>query len=389
MTRPPHWITGHGCLSAAGVGVLETIETLLGGDMRRASVLDPEETRFFKLSIQDDWLRRFDFRRNGFMPNLFALLAAEEAIASAGLTPTDLKKLRVGVCLGSTVGCTNYQEEFALAYNLGKYPTAEALFDFYINNSSQFISRYFECQGPVQMVNNACTSGSDTVGIAANWLDADLCDLVICGGTEVVLSKIYSGFRSLMLCSPVVCKPFDKTRQGLTLGDGAGILILEKTNSPRAPKAQFLGYGAGSDAFHPTSPHPEARGLQLAAQTALSQAGLLASDISFINAHGTGTPHNDLAEGRWVKQHAPDTRLVATKGYTGHTLGAAGGLEAIFTILSLIEQRLPPSRGFQELDPEIGFAPTSEVESGKYETALSFSLGFGGTNSVLCLGRAP
>lgn len=388
MKRLAHWITGVGCLSAAGADVSETTEIFFSEKSRTASALDRSEDRFLKILLQSDWLHRFDFREDGFMPNLYALKATQEALDSAGFACADLRKLRVGVCLGSTVGATNYQEGFALDYNHGRLPSAKALFDFFQNNSAQFISRYFGCRGPVQMINNACTSGADAIGIAAQWLDADLCDLVICGGTEKILPKIFYGFKSLMLCSPELCQPFDQSRKGLTLGEGAGILILEKADSKRTPKARFLGYGSGTDAFHPTSPHPEARGLQLAAQMAVLQAGVKTSEVDFINAHGTATPHNDLAEGKWIRMNSPEARVVATKGYTGHTLGAAGGIEAVFTVLSLLEQKLPISKGFQKSDPEIGISPTTQIEKGDFKVALSFSLGFGGTNAALCLGSA-
>jgi 3-oxoacyl-(acyl-carrier-protein) synthase len=239
------------------------------------------------------------------------------------------------------------------------------------------------------MLNNACTSGSDAVGVGSGWLEEDLCDLVICGGNEVILERIQQGFRSLMLCSPVPCQPFDKNRQGLTLGEGAGVLLLEKRETPRQALARFLGYGAGSDAFHPTSPHPEARGLALAVRSALSAANLCLNDISFVNAHGTGTPHNDLTEGKWIARNLPHAPVVASKGYTGHALGAAGAIEAVLTALSLIRGCLPASRGFAEPDPAIEISPTTTVASGDYAYGLSLSLGFGGTIIALILGRAP
>jgi 3-oxoacyl-[acyl-carrier-protein] synthase-1/3-oxoacyl-[acyl-carrier-protein] synthase II len=267
-------------------------------------------------------------------------------------------------------------------------PDPVVLLDYFRNNTAQFLSRYFSCTGPVQMISNACTSGADAIGIAASWLHADLCDVVICGGTEEILPRIHDGFRSLMLCSPSnSCQPFDISRQGLMLGEGAGVLVLEKISSPRKSKGKFLGYGSASDAMHPTAPHPEARGLETAFASALAQAGLAASSVDFVNAHATATPHNDLAEGKWLARRLAQVPVVATKGYTGHTLGAAGALEAIFTLLSLSENVLPPSKGFSEVDPEIGFAPISARTTGEFHVAASFSLGFGGTNAVVLLGR--
>jgi len=391
VSRTPVWITGIGCVSAAGIGRNDSTRRLLGEAVSGAfeNLLDPGESRFFKLRLEEKWRARFPRFHEGEAPNLLALFAIEDALDSAGLEAADLRRLRVGICLGSTTGGANYQEEFATAYNTGKLPDPAPLMESFRNNSAQFLARELGLRGPVQLVNNACTSGADAIGIGASWLDASLCDVVLCGGTEIILMKMYYGFRSLMLCSDRPCRPFDRNRDGLTLGDGAGVVILEKAGSPRRPLAALLGYGCGSDAHHPTTPHPEARGLALATRMALAQAGAAAGAVDFINVHGTATRHNDLAEGGFIAANFPRARVVATKGVTGHTLGAAGGLEAVFTVLSLAKGRLPVSRGFGEADPEIGVEPTRVIEEGHYKCALSFSLGFGGINSVLCLGRTP
>jgi 3-oxoacyl-(acyl-carrier-protein) synthase len=391
VSKDPVWITGVGCVSAAGIGWKDVARRLWGEAVSGGfeDLLDPGEGRFFKLRLEDSWCARFPRFHEGEAPNLLALLAVEDALDSAGLEAADLRRLRVGICLGSTTGGSNYQEAFATTYNTGKLPDPAPLMDYFRNNSAQFLARELGLRGPVQLVNNACTSGADAIGIGASWLDAGLCDVVLCGGTEVILLKICYGFRSLLLCSDRPCRPFDRCRDGLTLGEGAGVLVLERAGSPRAPLATMLGYGCGNDAYHPTAPHPEARGLALATRSALAQAGLPAGAVDFINVHGTATRHNDLAEGKFIAANLPRARVVATKGITGHTLGAAGGLEAAFTVLSLAQGRLPASRGFDEVDPDIGVTPTRTPEAGDYKCALSFSLGFGGINSVLCFGATP
>lgn len=371
-------ITGMGIVSAAGRGVEATAARLFAGSP--VSMIDPEESRFFKL-------RDFNGSAEEFAPNLLALAATEEALKDAGLEGQELTGLRVGVCIGSTAGCTNFQEDFGRDFYTVKFPDPAPLDQYFHNNTAQFLARRLGCRGPVQMLSNACTSGADAIGVAASWLDADLCDAVICGGNETVLPRMFYGFRSLMLCAPDSCKPFDRQRQGLILGEGAGILILEKSSSKRQrARGKFLGYGTAGDAFHPTSPDPEARGLDLAVRFALARTGVALDEIDFINAHATGTPHNDLAEGRWIYKNLPQTLVVANKGYTGHTLGAAGAIEAVLTLMSLERGMLFPSLGFAEMDPEIGIAPTQSLERGAYKKALSFSLGFGGINSALLMG---
>lgn len=381
-------ITGLGVLSAAGRDLTETKASFFNScDFSPPAILNENEVHYYKLNLQDSWRREFDLPR-AYAPNLLALAVIEEALRSARLNREDLKNCRVGVCLGSTVGATNFDEEFNRAFFMNESPSSDVLWNYFKSNTAQFVSRYYGLRGPVSMLNNACASGADAIGTAAAWLESDVCDLVICGGIELIYEKIYRGFKSLLLCSPDSCRPFDRDRQGLVLGEGGGIFVLEKPGSPRAPHAFFLGAGQGSDAYHPTSPHPEARGLNLAVSMALEQAGVALAKVDFINAHGTATPTNDLTEGRWIARHCPQAQLVATKGYTGHTLGAAGAVEAVFTALSLLEQKLPVTRGFSTTDPEIGIAPTREITSGHFQTALSLSLGFGGANSALCLGVA-
>jgi len=364
-----------GIVSAAGLGLAATRAHLLDG-RETVHTTDPAEDRYFKIAA-DLALAETDYRAN-----TFALTAALEALTQAGLS--SLEGLRVGVCVGSTVGCTNFQEEWQRAVFDKKFPDGEPFAQYFHNNTAQLLARRLGCRGPVQMLSNACTSGADAIGVAANWLDADLCDAVICGGTEVILERIFYGFRSLMLVAPGPCQPFDVRRQGLNLGEGAGILILEKASSPRASRGEFLGYGCGSDAFHPTSPDPEARGLD----RAVAQTGAVLNSVDFVSAHATGTPHNDLAEGGWIRNKTPQARVVATKGYTGHTLGAAGAIGSILTLLSLETGKLPASRGFHEIDPAIGVEPTRAIESGNFKSALCLALGFGGINSALHLGAA-
>ncbi|MES2854951.1 MAG: beta-ketoacyl synthase N-terminal-like domain-containing protein, partial [Bdellovibrionota bacterium] len=315
MKRPLS-ITGMGSISAAGGTVDQVSDAFFSTSIKTTQVPEQslsETIPYFKIPVNEEWPQAKELGRPGLLPNLFALIAVQEAIDRAGLTAHDLNSLRIGVCLGSTVGGTNYQEDFWQNYFKAKPPSIGPVSAYFSSNSAQFISRHFGLRGPVLMVNNACTSGADAIGIGASWLEADLCDVVLCGGTETVLPKIYYGFRSLMLCSQTPCKPFDRTRTGLTLGEGAGIVVLEKTNTTRNTLARLVGYGTASDSFHPTAPHPEARGLGLAMKSALSEYGRNLHEIDFVNAHGTATPHNDLAEGRWIKKNLNQSRVVATR----------------------------------------------------------------------------
>jgi 3-oxoacyl-[acyl-carrier-protein] synthase-1/3-oxoacyl-[acyl-carrier-protein] synthase II len=370
-------ITGYGIITALAADSNATGHILFNNTQ-----YEHPSSVMTELRIPERWTQH---HREAFRPNSFAWQAIEEALQMAGLTSAELFSKRVGVCIGSTSGGANYQAEFNSQFHLGLTPDPRSLLEYFSTNTAQWIARRLKLSGPVLLINNACTSGADAVGIAAQWLRADLCDLVICGGTETIYPFIQAGFRSLMLTSNEACKPFDRSRNGLNLGEGSGILILEKPSTPRPKRARLLGYGSASDAYHPTTPHPEGRGLSQAVGRALR--GFKSVSIDFVNAHGTGTLHNDAVEGKWIAAHLPNTTLVATKGYTGHTLGAAGAVEAILSVMSLERQMLPRSIGFSQMDPDIGITPTDQLISNEYRAALSFSLGFGGTNSVLCLAR--
>jgi 3-oxoacyl-[acyl-carrier-protein] synthase-1/3-oxoacyl-[acyl-carrier-protein] synthase II len=212
---------------------------------------------------------------------------------------------------------------------------------------------------------------------------------VIAGGADELLRVTYAGFSSLMITDTQPCKPFDVKRKGLNLGEGAGILILE-SDAVRADKAvhgKVLGYGSACDAHHLTAPHPDGAGLKLAMQEAFTAAGVTSADIAFVNTHGTGTPDNDRVEGRVLSELLPGVPFLSTKGYTGHTLGAAGGIEAAFTVACLQRGEIPASIGFSEPDPDVIVTPVIKNRCIDGDIALSESLAFGGNNAVLILGK--
>ena len=193
------------------------------------------------------------------------------------------------------------------------------------------------------------------------------------------------GFSSLLLCSKNPCKPFDKNRDGLNLGEGSGILLMEKANDKRQYSSFLRSYSNKSDCYHPTTPHPQVAGLSNAIDVSLSIAKLKAQDIGFINSHGTATLNNDKIEGKILYEKFADIPLFAGKSYTGHTLGASGALEAIFSIQSLLDQKLPRTLGFSNYDEDCQVRPTTHNISIDARYAISTSLAFGGNNSVIIL----
>ncbi|PLX50958.1 MAG: beta-ketoacyl-[acyl-carrier-protein] synthase family protein [Desulfobulbaceae bacterium] len=323
---------------------------------------------------------------------LLALQACLEALTSAAIKAEDLTHLRLGIALGTTVRCHFHDDDYFLAWQQGKRPAAKALHRFLNENLATALQEILGSRGPTSVVTNACASGTDAIGLAASWLRHDLCDLVICGGADELSRLAFHGFAGLMLTSDAPCTPFATGRRGLNLGEGAGILLLERETDRRRRGAEaqgwLLGYGAGADGYHPTAPHPQGRGLQQAIRSALRCANLHLDDIALINGHGTGTTANDLAETTALKNLGfSTTPLLSTKGATGHTLGAAGGIEAVLTLRALQEGATFGTIGCHEPDPALPVQPLCQGEEVPLagRLGLSHSLAFGGGNAALIL----
>ncbi len=389
----PVAITGIGCLSASGKSLNENMKSLFAGKDNSSapegfSSSHPNNYPVFEI--------RYDVpgTSNGNKNNIsrtsrLGLAAAGEALKNAGLNTVTMDGLRVGVCMGTTVGSAMNDEPFYRDFRDGLAPDMFAI-DRYLNsNPSSVIAREYSLTGPCQTIVNACSSGTDAIGIGASWIRAGLCDIVIAGGADELSRISYNGFISLMITSDEPCRPFDKNRKGLNLGEGGAVLVLESGESIRRrkkePRAFVLGYGSVSDGYHLTAPHPEGRGLRRALNDAFDDSGKQPEDLGFINAHGTATPDNDRTEAKVLKDLLPGIPFLSTKGYTGHTLGAAGAIEAAYTVACLESGLIPANAGFIETDPEFGVSPVRENTEITKKTALSESLAFGGQNSVLIL----
>lgn len=386
-------ITGCGCLSGAGLNLAESMESMFSG---RRNPQPP--TRFttdhavasLVLELRDTFKLPLDEQETVYGRTCqIALAAALQALTDAGWDREELRGKRVGVCIGTTVGCALNCDDFYRAYKGGEIPDMGIMKRFLHSNPAAVVARQLSLDGPVQTVVNACSSGTDAIGIGATWLRAGACDMVIAGGADELLRLTYSGFSSLMITAAEPCQPFDLHRKGLNLGEGAGMVILEKESlaGGKAKRGYLRGYGSACDAYHLTAPHPEGKGLKQAIAEALSVANLRGNQIAFVNAHGTGTPDNDRVESRVLDALFPGIPFSSTKGYTGHTLGAAGGIEAVFTIACLNRGEIPASIGFATPDPELPAAPVKANTPINGSYALSESLAFGGNNAVLIFAK--
>ena len=389
MTHPwPVAITGLGCICAAGNDLESCMEALYSG--RRGPAAPSRFTSGHPTRYPVFEAPGFEEPPELLRTSALALHAAREALSDAGLDAGSLEGVRVGVCVGTTVGSALNNEQFCRDYRAGLDPDLEPIERIMRSNPASVIAREFQCTGPCQTVVNACASGTDAVGLAASWIRSGACDAVIAGGADELGRITYNGFISLMITDESPCKPFDVNRKGLNLGEGAGMLVLESAAlcARRGARARsfLLGYGSACDAHHLTAPKPDGEGLKAAIAEALSCCGTPAQAVSFVNAHGTGTPDNDRVESRVLADLLPGVPFLSTKGYTGHTLGAAGAIEAVFTVACLERGMIPASAGFATPDPDLGGTPVTGCTEIAGTVALSESLAFGGNNSVILLG---
>ena len=250
-----------------------------------------------------------------------------------------------------------------------------------------FVTRAFDLRGPSWVVSTACSSSAKVYASAARLIAAGLVDAAIVGGVDSLCLTTLYGFNSLELLSPEVCRPWDAHRRGLSIGEGAAFALLERDVA--VPQGWLLGVGESNDGYHMSTPHPEGAGAIAAMRAALADAQLAPEAIGYVNLHGTATPSNDASEDRAVGSvfgHA--TPCSSTKGATGHTLGAAGGVEAAICLLALHEGLLPGGLNVQEPDPALSLNYLRANRTESLNAALSNSFGFGGTNASLVLGRA-
>jgi 3-oxoacyl-[acyl-carrier-protein] synthase-1 len=299
---------------------------------------------------------------------------------------------RVGVFLGtSTAGILQTEQAYRRRDASGALPD-----DFVYRTThntysvAAFVRALFGIEGPAAVASTACSSGAKAFASAARMIATGLIDAAIVGGVDSLCLTTLYGFNSLELLSPEPCRPFDATRRGLSIGEAAAFVLLERVPASLDPAAVvLLGVGESSDAHHMSSPHPEGAGARRAMQAALSAADLAPDEIDYINLHGTATPSNDAAEGKAVAAlFGERVACSSTKGATGHTLGAAGGLEAVVAALALQHGFTPGGVNTRTPDPGIAIRYLSANADAAPRRVLSNSFGFGGTNCSLVLGRA-
>jgi len=399
-------VTGLGAVSALGPDVDALRRGVMEGrcGIRPVTLFDTAEFRTSTGGELDDFDPGAHFSRRELRrlsrADQAGLVAVAEALADAGRDAGPLPDPdRTGVILGGGVGGLFNSETYYRAV-LGRgwrsVPATRALGHFPCATADRIAQRW-GFGGPRTTVVTACSSSTLAIGQAADAVRTGAMDLAVTGGSDTLSRLTYSGFNALRSVDPDACRPFDAERKGLSLGEGAGILVLEPLASARARGAtihgEILGYGMSADAHHMTAPHPDGEGASLAMGRALAQAGLSPDQVDYINAHGTGTPHNDLAETRAIHrtfgERGREIPVSSTKSMLGHCLGSAGAMEALVTLLALRDGFLPPTAGLRNPDPECDLAHVPlRSRPGEPRAALSNSFAFGGNNGCLVLGRS-
>jgi len=331
----------------------------------------------------------------------FACVAALEALEDAGIDMANEDADKVGVLIGSGVGgIMTITDQHKVLLNRGPKRVSPFLVPMMLGDlASGQVSMLIGAKGPNFSTVSACATGTDSIGEALEMIRRGRADVVIAGGTEAAVCEIgVAGFNACMALSTrndapqAASRPFDSGRDGFVLGEGCGVVVLESVKHAEARGAEVLaelaGYGASSDAHHVTQPHPEGEGAARAMKWAIDDAGLKPEDVDYVNAHGTSTPLNDkfetIALKRTYGDHAYNLKISSTKSMTGHLLGAAGGIEAAFSVLTVNEGVIPPTINIDDPDPEcdLDYVP-NKAEKQEVNVAMSNSLGFGGHNSSI------
>jgi len=400
-------ITGLGPITPVGIGKEKFWNSLVEG-VSGISYITRFDTKDYTSKIAGEVK---DFQPENFIDKRearkmdrftqFAVAGAKLAIEDSGLDIEKIDTKRVGVILGSGIGgIETLEKEHTKLMERGPKRISPFFIPMMISNMAPGqISMIFGFKGPSFTITTACASGSHAIGEAFRTIERGGADIIVSGGSEAAVCQMsVGGFCSMRALSTrnddptKASRPFDKGRDGFVIGEGAGILILEELNHALKRKAhiygEIIGYGSTSDAYHITAPDPEAEGAAEALRLALEDGGIEPSEVDYINAHGTSTYYNDKLETLAIKktfgEYAKKLSISSTKSMTGHLLGAAGGVEAIASVLAIENNIIPPTINYENPDPEcdLDYTPNKAVKK-EVKYAISNSLGFGGHNASL------
>ena len=393
-------ITGIGSVSSIGLSVQELTESIIqsktgvSSETRLDSIL-ARALPTAQIQLSDEELKS---KIPGLSPKqiysrtaLLGMIAASEAVHMAGLTAEEC--MHAGLVNSTSAGGMDKGEIFYADF---MQSSSKGNLKFALTHdcgdAAEQMAALLHIEHYITTISTACSSAANAMIHAARLIKAGICDIVVAGGSDAICKFTINGFNSLMILSDEPCKPFDKNRKGLNLGEAAGYFVLESEASVKRrgvkPLAVLSGYGNACDAYHQTASSPNGEGAYLAMKQAINVSGFAAEEIDYVNAHGTGTQNNDMSESVALKRIFTSVLppVSSTKAMTGHTLAAAGGIEAVMSVLAIQHNWIFPNKNFSEPIEETGIIPVTELQTNKViKHILSNSFGFGGNNSSLVI----
>lgn len=387
------FITGCGVNSSLGLNYEENLTALIN---KKSGIKNFGENIFFNHNVgkidfsNEELIKKYDLKEYGSRTAILGAIAAKEAFMEHVISD----EIRTGLISGTSVGGMDITEKNYLPFKNNLIDPS--IFNLHVSgNTSNYIANELGLTNIyINTLSTACSSAANAIMIGARMIQQNILDRVIVGGTDCLTDFTFNGFKSLMIFDKEWCKPFDENRNGLNLGEGAGFLILESEKSieksKKNPIAKLSGWNSSSDAYHQTASSPDGIGAIMSMTKALNMAKLNPDQIDYISAHGTSTPNNDQSESvafiNTFKNKVP--HFSSTKSYTGHTLAASGGIEGVFSIMSLKHDLLFPNLNFKSPIIETNLTPITEViKDKKINHILSNSFGFGGNNSTLIFSK--
>ncbi|KQM48904.1 beta-ketoacyl-[acyl-carrier-protein] synthase family protein [Chryseobacterium sp. Leaf201] len=388
-------ITGMGIISSIGNNVEENLNSLITGkhgisdielfETRHAGHIKTGEIKRSNKELMQEL--QLDGSSNATRTALLGMTAAREAVESAGIS--DINEFRTGLISSTSVGGMDITEKYFYRYE--DFPEQQKYIDAHdAGNSSLMIASYLELKGMVSTISTACSSAANAIMMGAKLIKNGILDRVIVGGTDALSKFTLNGFNTLMILTDSYNTPFDNDRKGLNLGEAAAYIVLESDELVQKQNKKVLGYlsgyGNANDAHHQTASSEDGQGAFLAMEKALKVSGLEKEQIDYINVHGTATPNNDLSEGIAMIRIFGENRVPefsSTKAFTGHTLAAAAGIEAVYSLLAIQNNVIFPNLNFKTKMQEFDLTPVTELKKKSISHVLSNSFGFGGNCSTL------
>jgi len=395
----PVYVAGAGIVSAIGNNTTECINSLETyndgiGEMHFLHSIHQNTLPVAEIEKSNEELAQIA----GLPPTttrtaLLSMIASKEALHNSGIN--NFNDLRTGYISANSVGGMDKTEDFFKLFSKDhKAGRLRDVLNHECGSATKIVADQLGIKHLVTTISTACSSSANAIFFGARLIKNNMLDVVIAGGTDALTKFTLNGFNSLMILDNEPCKPFDENRKGLNLGEGAGYIVMLSEKAAKTlniqPVCTLSGYCNANDAYHQTASSPEGTGSYLAMKGALEKSGLQPSDINYINLHGTGTKNNDISEGTAIKQifepHYP--KMSSTKSFTGHTLGASGGIEAVFSVLAVQHGFIYPNLRFATQMKELPFAPeTAFSKNQAVDHVLSNSFGFGGNCSSLIFSK--